>query len=147
MIIEAIYALFATLGFGVIFNIRGKKLIFAAIGGGMGWFFYKLGLLFGFSDITSLFLGAIALSSYGEILARIFKTPVTTFVICAIIPLVPGSGIYFSLLSSIQGDVDKALELGLSTLLSAGSIAIGVMLTSTITRFINHLISKNKKLV
>ena len=37
---QVIVALVASLGFAIIFNIRGRKLIFAAIGGGLSWFCY-----------------------------------------------------------------------------------------------------------
>lgn len=144
MILNSIYSLIASLGFGILFNIRGKKLIFAGIGGGIAWFVYELCVLAGLSDITSLFIGSVALSIYGEVAARILKSPVTIFVICALIPLVPGKGMYNTLLASVQGDVYLSLEIGLHTILSAGAIAIGIMLVSTISKFLNHLIQKSK---
>ncbi len=126
----------ATLGFGIAFNIKGKKLFFAAVGGGISWFFYSLLLEFSFSEISALFISSILFSIYSEVLARIFKTPVTTFVVCALIPLVPGSGMYFTMLSAINGDISKSLELGLTTLASAGTLALGVLFVSTITKLI-----------
>ena len=144
MVLNSIYSLIASLSFGVLFNIKGKKLIFAGIGGGIAWFVYELCILVGFSDITSLFIGSVALSIYGEFAARILKSPVTIFVICALIPLVPGKGMYNTLLASVQGDVYLSLEIGLHTILSAGAIAIGIMLVSTISKFLSHLIQKNK---
>ncbi|GAA0685276.1 MULTISPECIES: threonine/serine exporter family protein [Clostridium] len=144
MVLNSIYSLIASLSFGVLFNIKGKKLIFAGIGGGIAWFVYELCILAGFSDITSLFIGSVALSIYGEFAARILKSPVTIFVICALIPLVPGKGMYNTLLASVQGDVYLSLEIGLHTILSAGAIAIGIMLVSTISKFLSHLIQKNK---
>lgn len=144
MVLNSFYSLIASLGFGVLFNIRGRNLAFAGIGGGIAWFVYELCLLTSFSDITALFIGSVALSIYGEFAARILKSPVTIFVICALIPLVPGKGMYNTLLASVQGDVYLSLEVGLHTLLSAGAIAIGVMLVSTISKFLSHLIQNNK---
>ncbi|WP_027634082.1 threonine/serine exporter family protein [Clostridium hydrogeniformans] len=148
MFIKTFYAAMSTLGFGIIFNIKGKNLFAATIGGGLGWLFYEIALYYGLSDVTSLFIGAVALSAYSEILARVLKAPVTTFVICALIPLVPGGGMYYTMLASIQGNVYKSLELGLKTLSGAGAIAVGVILTSSIARFINYkiYINKNKTL-
>ena len=51
---------------------------------------------------------------------------------------------YNTLLASVQGDVYLSLEIGLHTILSAGAIAIGIMLVSTISKFLSHLIQKNK---
>ena len=69
-------------------------------------------------------------------MARIFKTPVTTFVVCALIPLVPGSGMYYTMREAVAGNISKSLELGLNTLASAGTLALGVLFVSTITRLI-----------
>lgn len=144
MFLNSFYSLIAALSFGVIFNIRGRNLLFAGIGGGIGWFAYELCLFGGSSDVIALFAGSVALSIYGEVAARVLKSPVTIFVICALIPLVPGKGMYNTLLASLHGDIYLSLEIGLNTLLSAGSIAIGIMLVSTISKFLNYLILKNK---
>lgn len=130
------FAFIATLGFGIIFNIKGKKLFFAALGGAISWFFYSLALEFKLSSISSLFISSLLFSTYCEILARILKTPVTTLVICALIPLVPGGGMYYTMLEVINGDINKALELGINALASAGTLALGVIFVSTITKLI-----------
>lgn len=90
LIKEVLATFIATIAFGVLFNIHGKNLFFAGIGGALGWLVYKIGLYFGLSVILSMFFSAIAFSAYSEIYARILKTPVTTIVVCALIPLVPG---------------------------------------------------------
>ena len=127
-------AFIVTFGFGILFNIKGKKLIFAAIGGGISWYFYSLPLSLGLSEVSSLFISTLVFSTYSEVLARIFKTPVTTFVVCALIPLVPGSGMYYTMREAISGNISKSLELGLNTLASAGTLALGVLFVSTLTR-------------
>lgn len=139
MIIETLFSVIASLGFGIIFNIKGKKLFFASLGGGVSWFFYSLGLKLGFSDIFSLFISSICFSIYSEIFARILKTPVTTLVICCLIPLVPGAGMYNTMYEFITGNVPKALELATSTLSSAGTLVLGIIFVSTITRQLKNL--------
>ncbi|MNO98746.1 hypothetical protein D3C76_905000 [compost metagenome] len=66
------------------------------------------------------------------------KTPVTTFVICALIPLVPGGGMYYTMYEVVQGNIDKALSLGLETLASAGALALGIIFVSTLTRLMRN---------
>lgn len=125
-----------TFGFGILFNIKGKKLLFAALGGGLSWYCYFLPLSLGLSEISSLFISALVFSTYSEVLARIFKTPVTSFVICALFPLVPGSGMYYTMLATINGDLQNAVHLGINTLANAGTLALGVIFISTITSLI-----------
>ena len=125
-----------TFGFGILFNIKGKKLLFAALGGGLSWYCYFLPLSLGLSEISSLFISALVFSTYSEVLARIFKTPVTSFVICALFPLVPGSGMYYTMLATINGDLQNAVHLGINTLANAGTLALGVIFIATITSLI-----------
>lgn len=144
MIIKSIYAFLATLGFGVLFNIKGKNLIFASIGGAITWFIYLLSLKLNASTLIALFLAALAAGIYSEILARILKAPVTIFSICSVIPLVPGGGMYYTMLASVQGDINKFLNTGLDTVAGAGAIAVGILLASSFTRLL-LVLQANKK--
>lgn len=144
IIYETFMAFIASLGFGVIFNIRGKKLFFAALGGAICWFVYSLCLLLNLTETAALFLASVSFSSYSEIFARILKTPVTTLVVCALIPLVPGGGMYYTMLEVVEGNIDKSLELGLNAIAAAGTLAIGIIFVGTITRLIVRIQYKKK---
>lgn len=139
------YAFMSSLGFGILFNVRGKDLFFASLGGGIGWFFYTQVLSLTSSEIIALFIGTISLSIHSEICARIFKNPVTLYLICALIPLVPGSGMYYTIFEAVKGDYNASLTKGIQTLFNAGSIAVAVMFVSTISRVIIALSAKNKR--
>jgi uncharacterized membrane protein YjjB (DUF3815 family) len=136
MILKSIYALFTSLGFGVLFNIKGRNLIFASIGGFLTWFVYLASLEYSSSNLLGLFIASFAAGLYSECLARILKSPVTTFSICSIIPLVPGGGMYYTMLESVQGNINQFLSTGLNTLSSAGAIAVGILLASSRTKVI-----------
>ena len=146
MIEQVIVAFVASFGFGIIFNIKGIKLIFAAIGGGLSWFCYLYLNNNGISTILSLFISSIIFSIYSEICARYLKTPVTTLVICALIPLVHGAGMYYTMYETILGNVSGAVQLGLNTLASAGALALGVIFVSTITKQVMNLKRVKEKL-
>ena len=139
VLIQTLASFISALGFGIIFNIKGRKLIFAAIGGGISWFIYGLGLYLNFSEIFSLFISSICFSIYSEIFARVLKTPVTTLIVCCLIPLVPGAGMYYTMYEAVTGTVTGSLELGLKALSSAGTLVIGMIFVSTITRLITKL--------
>ena len=138
MILNSTYALLATFGFGILFNIRGRNLIFSCIGGGIGWlvlliFQQKLNM----SPTFSLFAASIIIGIYSEIMARILKSPVTTFAVCAIMPMVPGNGMYYTMYESVNGNAAKALSTGIQTLVSAGAIAVGIVLVSSGAKIIS----------
>lgn len=143
MLLNFIYASIATLAFGIIFNIRGEKLVFASLGGGISWAVYLLSFRLFSSMIFAYFLAASIVTLYSEIMARVLKAPVTTFVICAIIPVVPGGGMYNTMLESVKGNVQTALSIGVETITIAGAIAVGILFISTIVKII--FINRNKK--
>ena len=144
MILNTSASTIASFCFGVIFNIKGKKLIFASLGGGLGWFVYSLCLYFNFSDIGSLFIASIIFSIYSEVLARVLKTPVTIIVICCLIPLVPGAGMYNTMYEVITGNINDSLTLAINTIASAGTLALGIIFVSTITRLFKTYNTKKR---
>ena len=136
MLLESLFAFFATLGFGILFNIKGKNLFYAALGGGLSWLLSSSFINNGFSVTSSFFVTSVIFSIYSEIFARILKTPVTTLVICALIPLVPGGGMYYTMYEAVTGNIMKSLELGIQTLANAGALSLGIILVSTVTRIL-----------
>ncbi len=136
MILATFYSFLASLGFAFIFNIRGKNIFIASLGGGLSWLTYLIIQNMHGSITVSLFTGAFVVSIYSEVMARKFRAPVTTYTICGIIPLVPGGGMYDTMYASISGNVSKATLAGLQTLTSAGAIAIAMVMVSSLCRLI-----------
>lgn len=144
MIVKMSLASFlASLGFGILFNIKGRNLLLAGITGAVGGIVYKLCLYYGMGELMANFIAALCLGLCGEIFARVNKTPVTTFIVCALIPLVPGGGMYRTMLEVVAGDAQKALSLALNTLSIAGVLALGILIVSTATQFY----FKSKKII
>ena len=136
LIRESIFSIVGCFGFGMLFNIKGQKLLFASLGGGLSWFVYSLCLNNNISEISSLLISSIIFSIYSEIMARILKTPVTSLIICALLPLVPGAGMYYTMYDVVTGNISSSISTGLNTIASAGTLALGVILVTTITRII-----------
>lgn len=135
LIINSIYAFFSALGFGIIFNIKGKNLFFSSLCGCLGWFVYLFSSKFiSTNENFNYFLAAIFISLFSEIAARVLKVPVLVFLVCGIIPLVPGGGMFYTMLETLKGNLDKALSLGCNTLMLAGSLATGIVLISSFTK-------------
>ena len=79
MIEQILSAFVGSVGFALFFNMKGKQLAAAGIGGALTWIVYLL-VQPGFDDyfipylIASLFVGLFA-----EIMARVGKAPATIF--------------------------------------------------------------------
>lgn len=138
MILKTVFSVFATLGFCVLFNIKGKNLLYASLGGGLGWFVYMLCQDMKLTTTTSMFIASLLIGFYSEVMARVQKAPVTIFVVCALIPLVPGGGMYYTMLESVKGNINSSLQLGLETITNAGALAVGIVLTSSISRIFGN---------
>ena len=133
-----------TLGFNLLFHIRGKKLLFATLGGTVSWaVFLALEPLF-HGEALRYFLSAAAVTVYGEILARVMKTPTTTFLVPSIIPLIPGSALYYTANYALNRDWDMFLQKAFYTLQLAVCLAAGIIAVTTVTRLLMALLRKRK---
>jgi|LGOV01.1.fsa_nt_gb uncharacterized membrane protein YjjB (DUF3815 family) len=131
-----IYAFFASVGFSVLFNIPRKEMIYAGIAGAIGWTFYEQLQVYGVSPIFTSFVGALFVGILAEIFAKIRKMPATVFVVPGIIPLVPGYGLYFSMLSIIEKNYNEAIRVGFETIMIAVVIASAIILSTTFGKLI-----------
>lgn len=86
-------------------------------------------------ELLAYFMGTLFIAIFGEILARTMKMPSTIFVFPAIVPLVPGIGLYRTMLMLVQNEYDSAIRMGVQTLLLAGSMAVAIALVNIIARY------------
>lgn len=126
----------ATTGYGILFNIERRFLLLGGLCGAIGGFVYSILMVSKFQEFSALFLAAICVSMTSEILARKFKTPVTTFVVCGIIPLVPGGTMYYTMLEIVQGNNSLAMEFAIQALSYAGAVALAIIMVSSIARIV-----------
>lgn len=140
LFLPCLYAFLACLGFCVLFRISGLGAVLCSLGGALSWLVYLLtGPAMGGNDIIQYFWAAVFLSAYAEVMARVRKCPATGYLLIAFIPLVPGAGIYNMMDAALRGDTQDFLTTGLHTLSIAGSLAVGVLIVSSLVRMHNML--------
>lgn len=144
-ILQCVCVFCASIAYGIIVNIRGKKLIYIAVGGLISWIGYLLCAGIYKNDIPQYFLAAAAVSVYAEIMARVNKVPVTVYLITGLIPLVPGGTIYRAMMDVIDGNANAFLEKLLYTFGVAGAIALAVFAVSTLAKLITGAAAYFKK--
>ena len=88
----------------------------------------------GYTSFVSNFCATISLALASELSSRIFKQPVTVFVIPGIVPLVPGLGIYQGMFAIINNEYNNGTSILLTAMTDSVAIAIGVMLVSSLFR-------------
>ena len=84
--------------------------------------------------ILAGFFAAMAISLFSEVMARIRRCPVTGYQLVALLPLVPGGGIYYAMGYCLEGDTEQFLSALLGTLGMAAALAVGVILASSLFR-------------
>lgn len=143
--LTSLYAAIGVVAFGMVFNIREKKLLFSALGGTISWTAYLLTCNLFETDIFGYFFAAVVMSIYAEIFARIHKTPVTIYLVAGLIPLVPGSGIYRTMEYCVMGQNQLFWETGLYTLEIAAVIGFAMICVSSVVRILFAGISMFQK--
>ena len=126
IVIQLLAAFVGSLGFALIFGMRRRFLFASSLGALLGWGVYLLtDALLDSAFLPPLFAAAFAVS-YSELMAKALKTPATLFVIPAIIPLVPGGSLYYTMSYAVHRDMEMARATGTATLETALAIAAGI---------------------
>ena len=133
-LIEILAAFAGTIGYGALFNVRGKKLLFAGLGGMGGWIIFLLLNSAIKNEIICCFIVAVITAAYSEILARILKTPATTFYIATLMPLIPGSALYYSINAAVGGDISGFIYHISRTVQFAAALSAGIIVANTVAR-------------
>ena len=141
---QIIAAALGALGYGLFFGQRRIKLLFTILGGGIAWFLY----LVLFDWIGSVFVAALVVSmaatAYSQVLARILKAPATVFIFPCIVPLVPGSGLYYTVSNWLLGNNENILKYAASTVETAIGLALGIVMVIALTKVLFEIMSWRK---
>lgn len=137
-IIQVLSGFVGSVGFGLLFNIRGRRLCFAALGGFMSWLLFVLLGHFIDNEAVSYFIVALAVSVYAEIMARVLKTPTTALITTSLIPLIPGGSLYYTMAYAFGSDSARFVDKGVHTLQLASALALGIIVATTFFNLINH---------
>jgi uncharacterized membrane protein YjjB (DUF3815 family) len=79
-----------------------------------------------------MFFAALIVALISHSFARLFKTPVTLFLIAGILPLVPGVGMYRIVYNLITNNNNMAAYYFSETMQIAGMIALAIFIMDTI---------------
>lgn len=128
---------FATASFAYFFYINKYDIFWTSLFGALGWLVYII-ISGDFGNPTAGYMaGALCVGLLSEFSAVLLKKPATVFIVPGIIPLVPGGGMYETMLLSVLGKMDAAAEAGFRTLTAAAAIAVGIALASSLARLVS----------
>ena len=139
-LIQVLMSFLGSMGFSVLFHVRGKKLFLAALGGALSW-----GLCLALEpwfpeEPLRYFFCAFFVAVYAEILARVLKTPATTFLIPSIIPHIPGGALYNTMRYALNRQWTDCLSQAFHTLKLALALALGIIAVLSIIGVIQQIL-------
>lgn len=149
-VMQTLMGMIGTIGFSVIFNVRGRKMVVTTVGAALSWAAYSAAFAVSQDRIIGFFFATLTVGTLAEVLARIIKTPVIVLLVPMLIPLFPGSDLFYTTRYLVQGDVDMfGFYLNL-VIREAGAMAFGIILVTSIVQVImkiyNHVMKiKNEK--
>ncbi len=133
-----ISGLVGSCAFSLVFRVRKSRIFWSTLGGGLVCVVYVICVnRFNHEFFQNLFpalLGAV----YSETMARVTKSPNTTFLACSIIPLVPGGRLYYTMYYFIVGEMEMFIEALKQTARIAAGLAVGIIVISVFVHIVNH---------
>lgn len=113
-------------------------MVLCVAGGVAAWMLYLLWRALGFDVYAANLFAAVFAALYAEVMARLRKCPATPYLVIATLPMLPGAGVYYTMSLGLDGEMMTAVGKGLETVGIAGSLAVGILLVSTVFRLINR---------
>ena len=135
-------AVIGTLGFALMFKVNPKQLLWAILGGAVTFVFYLIFLKFG-CFVANMMAGC-AMMIYCEIIARIKKAPVTVFLSAALVVLVPGGALYYTIYNILSKNTDLAISYGTTTVTTCLGIITGISIATVLTNIVFHFFKQKK---
>ncbi len=136
-LIQTLAGTVGAVGFAMLFNVHGKKLGLIALGSLLSWCCFlccrSAGIFYAF------FCATLAAALIGEILARVAKGPVLLFLVPMLIPLIPGSDLYYTMSNLVNGHQGRFMHHAGLLMSEAGAIALGIICAAAIARLVMTL--------
>ena len=143
-LLDVIIAGVSTFGFAILFRVDFKYIGWGVIAGSLSWAVYLLsGELIPNTFFCAL-MSAVFATMFSELLAYICKTPTTVFLMQALIPMVPGGSLYYTMSNLIMKDYAAAAIKGIATMEVILCVSGGVVAASLVVYAIRY-IRRNKK--
>ena len=124
-------------GFSIYFNIHGPGILICTLGGVLTWGVFATATAFGCGEYMAYFIASAFASLFAEVMARIRKFPAIAYLVVSAFPLLPGGGIYYTMSHAVHGDMVLFSQQGMQTVSIAGSMAVGILLVSTVFRLLS----------
>lgn len=150
IILQAVAACFGTIAFSIFFRVPAKHFPTCGGIGAVAWIVYLLVLQYSRKNMLAVLAAAMTVVLLSRFWSVRNKCPLITYLVPGIFPLVPGTGIYYTVLNVISGEQSQAISGFIGAFKAAFAIAIAILTgiiipTKYIVALNNHLPKKKVK--
>ena len=124
---QLIASFFGSLGFALIFHMRGAKVWWTSLGGAVAWFVYLVMGLYFTNFMLKMAVAGFVLGIYCESMAIYTRVPRTPYIAIGIIPLIPGAGLYYTVFYCYNGDMAQSLHYAKMASGTSAAIIVGLL--------------------
>lgn len=126
-----------TVGFSLLFCLRGRQLPVTALGGALTCFLWLFCIRFGMDPFFAILLASFLGSGYSAVVSKLLKMPKTVFVLAVLISLIPGKGLYQAMRYAVDGTWDACFSSAIATLSDVLGLATGMVLALILEKAIH----------
>ena len=138
LLIEALFASIASVGFAMVFNVPKHTLVYCAVGGAITYVIRTISLHIGLGIEISTFLASTFIGIISLYWSRKYLIPRPVYTVASIIPMIPGTYAFSAMISLVDmnthGVTHELIQLfiqnGLKAVSILGAISFGLALPS-----------------
>ena len=131
-------AFFGTIGFAWLCRVPRRAMMPSGLIAVVVYAIYWLMPMNGISEYLAVFCGSLFGSIAGHICARKMRVINTAFLMSAIVPVVPGLGLYRMMASLGRGETGRGAEQGVQAMIIIAMIALGLVMGGYLDRLIHE---------
>lgn len=119
-------AFFGTVGFAMLVHAPKRSWFVSGLIASLSYLVYWFMTYLGLPDPMAIFIGSLFGSLVGLLSARLMKIIGTVFLMSAIVPVVPGLGLYRMMSALGQGQIAAGAKTGIQAMITIAMIALGL---------------------
>lgn len=138
LFLNVMCAIVSSIAFSIFFIVPKKAIVYCTITGTISWIVYYFCSKH-FGNAVSNLIASIVVGLFAEYFSVKLRLPSTVFLYIGIVMLVPGYRMYHTMEYFAKSEYLLALNSGISTVIHACSIAIGVLISAVFSKSIKRV--------
>lgn len=138
LFLNVMCAIVSSIAFSIFFIVPKKAIVYCTITGTISWIVYYFCSKH-FGNAVSNLMASIVVGLFAEYFSVKLRLPSTVFLYIGIVMLVPGYRMYHTMEYFAKSEYLLALNSGISTVIHACSIAIGVLISAVFSKSIKRV--------